>query len=113
MHGTGFLPTDEVNIYHVERDDLYLTGLEVALAGLHMGEILEESELPLQYAGVLDVLPARGRRGRQGHARDVPRAPVRQGRDVVFCLPDASGDDERCCSQRGGARRSSESPTAS
>src|SRR3954465_15599439 len=26
MYGTGFLPTDEVNIYKVERDDLYLTG---------------------------------------------------------------------------------------
>ena len=26
MYGTGFLPTEEVNIYRVERDDLYLTG---------------------------------------------------------------------------------------
>jgi len=50
MYGTGFLPTDEVNIYRVERDDLYLTGTsEVALAALHLGEILEE--LPLRYAG--------------------------------------------------------------
>src|SRR5215211_7938999 len=32
MYGTGFLPTDEVNIYRVERDNLYLTGTsEVAL----------------------------------------------------------------------------------
>jgi seryl-tRNA synthetase len=39
MYGTGFLPTDEVNIYRVERDDLYLTGTsEVALAAFHMGE---------------------------------------------------------------------------
>ncbi|HET9544556.1 MAG TPA: hypothetical protein VFO88_03185, partial [Gaiellaceae bacterium] len=52
MYGTGFLPTEEVNIYRVERDDLYLTGTsEVALAGLHMGEILEADELPLRYAG--------------------------------------------------------------
>src|SRR5947207_2261513 len=28
---------------------------------------------------LLDVLPPRGGRGRQGHARDIPRAPVRQG----------------------------------
>ena len=42
MYGTGFLPTDEVNIYGIERDELYLTGTsEVALAGLHMGEILD------------------------------------------------------------------------
>jgi seryl-tRNA synthetase len=52
MYGTGFLPTDEVNIYRVERDDLYLTGTsEVALAGLHMDEILAAGELPLRYAG--------------------------------------------------------------
>jgi seryl-tRNA synthetase len=52
MYGTGFLPTDEVNIYGIERDELYLTGTsEVALAGLHMGEILDAAELPLHYAG--------------------------------------------------------------
>jgi seryl-tRNA synthetase len=50
MYGTGFFPTDRGNIYAVESDNLYLTGTsEVALAGLHMGEILEE--LPLHYAG--------------------------------------------------------------
>jgi seryl-tRNA synthetase len=52
MYGTGFLPTDEVNIYRVERDELYLTGTsEVALAGLHMEEILSADDLPLRYAG--------------------------------------------------------------
>ena len=52
MYGTGFLPTDEVNIYAVERDALYLVGTsEVALAALHMGEILEGDALPLRYAG--------------------------------------------------------------
>ena len=52
MYGTGFLPTDEVNIYRVERDELYLTGTaEVGLAAMHMGEILEADSLPLRYAG--------------------------------------------------------------
>jgi seryl-tRNA synthetase len=52
MYGTGFLPTDDVNIYHVERDDLYLTGTsEVALAALHMDEILAADDLPIRYAG--------------------------------------------------------------
>jgi seryl-tRNA synthetase len=52
MYGTGFLPTEEVNIYRVERDELYLTGTsEVALAALHMGEILEAESLPRRYAG--------------------------------------------------------------
>jgi seryl-tRNA synthetase len=50
MYGTGFLPTDEVNIYRIERDELYLTGTsEVALASFHMGEELDE--LPRRYAG--------------------------------------------------------------
>jgi seryl-tRNA synthetase len=52
MYGTGFLPTDEVNIYRVERDDLYLTGTaEVGLAALHTGEILDADGLPLRYVG--------------------------------------------------------------
>jgi seryl-tRNA synthetase len=50
MYGTGFFPTDEVNIYAIERDGLYLVGTsEVSLAALHMGEILDG--LPIRYAG--------------------------------------------------------------
>ena len=52
MYGTGFLPTEEMNLYKVERDDLYLTGTaEVGLAAMRMGEILDEGSLPLRYAG--------------------------------------------------------------
>ena len=52
MYGTGFLPTEESNLYRLEKDELYLTGTsEVALAGIHMEERLEEEELPKQYAG--------------------------------------------------------------
>jgi len=52
MIGTGFFPTERSNIYALADDDLYLTGTsEVALAGLHMGEILDAAELPLRYAG--------------------------------------------------------------
>ena len=50
MYGTGFFPTDRSNIYALEADGLFLTGTsEVALAALHMGEILET--LPLRYTG--------------------------------------------------------------
>ncbi len=49
MYGTGFFPTDRSNIYALEADGLYLTGTsEVALAGFHMEEILEQ--LPLRYS---------------------------------------------------------------
>ena len=44
MYGTGFLPTEASNLYHLEHDNLYLTGTsEVALAGIHADERLEES----------------------------------------------------------------------
>ena len=50
MYGTGFFPTDEMNIYGVERDELYLVGTsEVPLAAFHMGETLDEHTLPLRY----------------------------------------------------------------
>jgi len=53
MYGTGFLPTDEVNIYHLDSDDLYLTGTsEVAMAAIHMDERLTEDELPACYAAM-------------------------------------------------------------
>jgi seryl-tRNA synthetase len=52
LYGTGFLPDTEDQIYRVPDDDLYLTGTsEVPLAGLHMGEILDEGDLPARYAG--------------------------------------------------------------
>jgi seryl-tRNA synthetase len=52
MYGTGFLPTDKVNLYHLEEDGLYLTGTsEVGLAALHMDETVEADALPLHYVG--------------------------------------------------------------
>ena len=52
MYGTGFLPTDAVNIYRTAEDDLYLVGTaEVPLAALHLGEVLDEADLPVRYAG--------------------------------------------------------------
>src|SRR5258708_9272953 len=44
MYGTGFLPTEESNLYRLEKDDLYLTGTsEVALAGIHTEERLDDA----------------------------------------------------------------------
>ena len=51
MYGTGFFPTEQVNIYGVERDELYLVGTsEVPAAAFHGGEFLDEEALPLRYA---------------------------------------------------------------
>ncbi|MFD5373872.1 serine--tRNA ligase [Streptomyces griseoincarnatus] len=52
MAGTGFLGQAAQDVYHLDKDDLYLVGTsEVALAAYHMDEILEADKLPLRYAG--------------------------------------------------------------
>jgi seryl-tRNA synthetase len=52
MAGTGFLGAHADEVYRLEADDLYLVGTsEVALAGYHMGEILDLSAGPKRYAG--------------------------------------------------------------
>jgi seryl-tRNA synthetase len=52
LEGTGFLPGDRDQIYEIPKDELFLTGTsEVALAGLHAGEILAADSLPLRYCG--------------------------------------------------------------
>jgi seryl-tRNA synthetase len=91
MYGTGFLPTEEVNIYRIERDELYLTGTsEVALAGIHMGEILAAEALPLHYAGFSTCF-----RREAGAAGKDTRGMFRvhqfdKVEMFVFCLPEQS-----------------------
>jgi len=52
MGGTGFLNEHSDEIYYLPADDLYLTGTsEVALAGYHLGEILDLSAGPRHYMG--------------------------------------------------------------
>ena len=55
--------------------------------------------------GLLDQLPPRGGRGGQGHARDVPRAPVQQGRDVrLHAARGVVGRARAHARARGGVR---------
>jgi seryl-tRNA synthetase len=91
MYGTGFLPTDEVNLYGVERDELYLTGTsEVALAAMHGGEVLDADALPLRYAGYSTCF-----RREAGAAGKDTRGMFRvhqfdKVEMFVFCRPEAS-----------------------
>jgi seryl-tRNA synthetase len=94
MYGTGFFPTDRGNIYAIESDDLYLTGTsEVALAGLHMGEVLEDGELPLRYS----AFSTNFRREAGAAGKDTRGMfRVHQFNKVelfVFCEPPASADE--------------------
>ena len=52
MEGTGFLGQAAENVYHLEKDGMYLVGTsEVPLAAYHMDEVLPVEKLPLRYAG--------------------------------------------------------------
>lgn len=52
MEGTGFLGQAAEDVYHLDKDDLYLVGTsEVPLAAYHMDEILDADQLPRRYAG--------------------------------------------------------------
>jgi len=52
MFGTGFLPTDEQQIFRTADDDLYLAGTsEVPLVSYHADEILDPGTLPRRYVG--------------------------------------------------------------
>src|SRR5438093_3236998 len=94
MYGTGFFPTDEVNIYAVERDELFLVGTsEVPIAAMRADEILAEDDLPLRYAGYSTCF----RREAGAAGKDTRRMyRVHQFDKVemfVFCLPDGSRDE--------------------
>jgi seryl-tRNA synthetase len=52
MDGMGYLTRGGSEVYHVEKDDLYLVGTsEQSLGAMHMGEILDERDLPRRYVG--------------------------------------------------------------
>lgn len=50
--GTGHFPSAKEQAYFIPSDNLYLTGTaEVVLNALHTGEMLQEQDLPILYAG--------------------------------------------------------------
>jgi seryl-tRNA synthetase len=94
MYGTGFFPTEKSNIYDIPEDGLYLTGTsEVALAGLHMDEILDGDALPLRYAAYSTCFRREaGAAGKDTHGM----FRVHQFDKVemfVFCRPEGSWDE--------------------
>jgi seryl-tRNA synthetase len=112
MYGTGFFPTDAVNIYGVERDQLYLVGTsEVPAAAFHAGEFL--AELPLRYVAYSTCF-----RREAGAAGKDTRGMFRvhqfdKVEMFVYCLPEASGEEHQGCSRlRKGLSRSSACRTA-
>jgi seryl-tRNA synthetase len=94
MYGTGFLPTDEAQIYATRDDDLYLVGTaEVPLAGLHQSELLDADSLPRRYVGYSTCF----RREAGAYGRDTRGIFRVHQFDKVemfsFAEPDASWDE--------------------
>ncbi|WP_224389424.1 serine--tRNA ligase [Pseudonocardia sp. ICBG1293] len=93
MYGTGFLPTEASNLYELEKDGLYLTGTsEVALAGIHMDEIVDLDALPARYV----AFSTNFRREAGAAGKDTKGMfRVHQFDKVemfVYCLPENSRD---------------------
>ncbi|UCD70450.1 MAG: serine--tRNA ligase, partial [Syntrophobacterales bacterium] len=52
MDGMGYLTRGGSEVYHLEKDGLYLVGTsEQSLGAMHMDEILDERDLPRRYVG--------------------------------------------------------------
>ncbi len=68
VFGAGQLPKFADNLYKDHEEDLYLVPTaEVPLTGMHMGEILDEAQLPLKYTGYTPCF----RREKMSAGRDV------------------------------------------
>ena len=96
MEGTGFLGQAAENVYHLEKDDVYLVGTsEVPLAAYHMDEVLPVEKLPLRYAGYSSCF----RREAGTYGKDT-RGIIRVHQfDKVemfsFCHPDQAQEEHR------------------
>jgi seryl-tRNA synthetase len=94
LTGTGQFPAHREETYAITADDLYLAGTaEVALTGLHAGEILDLKQLPIRYAGISPCF----RREAGSAGRDVRGLlRVHQFEKVeqwVMCTADAAESD--------------------
>jgi seryl-tRNA synthetase len=89
LQGTGFFPLGREEAYNIGADDLFLVGTsEVPLVSMHADEILQESQLPIRYAGLSPCF-----RREAGAAGKDTRGLYRvhqftKVEQVIFCLPD-------------------------
>src|SRR5262245_20890574 len=94
MFGTGFLPTDEQQLFRIPEDDLYLVGTsEVPLVSYHADEILDPGSLPRRYVGFSTCF--RREAGSYGKdTRGIFRVHQFDKVEMVsFVLPEASAEE--------------------
>ncbi|MDI6770531.1 MAG: serine--tRNA ligase [Anaerolineales bacterium] len=110
LFGAGQLPKFADNLYHDAEEDLWLVPTaEVPLTGLHMDEILDETELPLLYTAYTPCF----RREKMSAGRDV--RGIKRGHQFdkvemyIYCKPEESdamlekmrADAEQTCAELG------------
>ena len=96
MVGTGQLPKLEDDMYHVERDDLFLIPTaEVPVTNIHRESVVKEEELPISYA----AYSACFRREAGAHGADTKGLFRVHQFDKVelvrFCTPEKSEDEHQ------------------
>ncbi len=92
MFGSGQLPKFIDNLYRDHEEDLWMVPTaEVPLTGLHGGDILDESDLPISYTAYTPCF----RREKMSAGRDV--RGIKRGHQFdkvemyIFCKPEESG----------------------
>jgi seryl-tRNA synthetase len=94
LYGSGQLPKFEENLYRDHEEDLWMVPTaEVPLTGLHMGEILEEEQLPIHYTAYTACF----RREKMSAGRDV--RGIKRGHQFdkvemyTYCKPEHSAEE--------------------
>ena len=94
LYGTGHLPKFRDNLYRDAEDDLWMVPTaEVPLTGMHLGEILEEDQLPIHYTAYTACF----RREKMSAGRDV--RGIKRGHQFdkvemyTYCTPENSVDE--------------------
>jgi len=94
LYGSGQLPKFRDNLYRDVEEDLWMVPTaEVPLTGLHMGEILEEAQLPIHYTAYTACF----RREKMSAGRDV--RGIKRGHQFdkvemyTYCKPENSADE--------------------
>jgi seryl-tRNA synthetase len=94
LYGAGQLPKFKDNLYKDHEEDLWMVPTaEVPLTGLHMGEILDEDQLPLRYTAYTACF----RREKMSAGRDV--RGIKRGHQFdkvemyTYCKPEQSSEE--------------------
>lgn len=96
MEGMGYLDRGADEVYHLEKDDLYLVGTsEQSIGAMHMNEVFSEKDLPKRYMGFSTCF----RREAGAYGKDTKGILRVHQFDKIemfsFCLPEKSKEEHQ------------------